>query len=101
MIKRKHGISLARARSEGEDVNPNAYITNVGDCMLVLVLGLLVALVARYNVNLQEVPEDEDKIIGVEVNMDEDEDGAVDDTYEERGRVYYDKESGEYYYVAD
>ena len=69
MLRRRYGVSLARSKHAGEDVNPNAYITSIADCMLVLVLGLLVALIARYNVDLQQAPVDEDEIIGVEVNL--------------------------------
>ena len=98
MIKRRYGTSLARPKAAGEDVNPNAYITSIADCMLVLVLGLLVALIARYNVDLQQAPEDRD-VIGIEVNLDGDGDGVIDDGYEKRGSVYYDKESGTYYLV--
>ena len=98
MIKRRYGTSLARTAQASEDVNPNAYITNIADCMLVLVLGLLVALVTKYNVDLQRSPDD---LIGVQVDMDQNKDGAIDDTYEERGSVYYDKESGNYYLLTD
>ena len=101
-MRRRYSRSLMRTGTEaGEDVNPNAYITNVGDCMLVLVLGLLVALIARFNINLQEIPEEKPEIVGIEVNMDENEDGVIDDGYAKRGSVYYDEESGNYYFVSE
>lgn len=98
MIKRRYGTSLQRSAEPDEDVNPNAYITNIADCMLVLVLGLLVALITKYNVDLQQAPVDE--MIGIQVNMDQNSDGVIDDTYEQRGSVYYDKESGNYYLLT-
>lgn len=101
MIKRRHSTSLARASFQDEDVNPNSYVNNIADCMLVLVLGFLVALIARYGVDLQAPVEDETQMTGIEVNMDADDDGKIDDNYQQRGSVYYDADSGNYYYVAD
>lgn len=101
MLKRRHSVSLSRPVEVVEDVNPNSYLSNVADCMLVLVLGFLVALVARYGVDLQAPAEDESKMTGIEVNMDANDDGAVDDAYEQRGSVYYDSASGKYYFVQD
>lgn len=98
MIKRRYGTSLQRSAEPDEDVNPNAYITNIADCMLVLVLGLLVALITKYNVDLQQAPVDE--MTGIKVNMDQNSDGIIDDAYEQRGSVYYDKESGDYYLLT-
>jgi len=97
MIKRRYGTSLQRSSVESEDVNPSAYITNIADCMLVLVLGLLVALITKYNVDLQKPVEE---LTGVQVNMDQNGDGIIDDAYEERGSVYYDRESGNYYLLT-
>lgn len=101
MLRRRYGVSLSRPQGGGEDVNPNSYLSSMADCMLVLILGLLVALIARYNVDLQQAPVDEDAVIGVEVNLDENDDGLVDDSFEERGSVYYDGETGKYYFVTD
>lgn len=103
MIRRRYGTSLMRAAAPEEEVNPNAYLTNIADCMMVLVLGFLVAIVARYGLDLQapvEV-EDEDEITGIEVNLDQNGDGAIDDGYEVRGTVYYDEKTGLYYLVQD
>ena len=99
MIKRRHGVSLHRATDAvEEDVNPNSYLTNLADCMLVMTVGLLVALVTRYGVDLQKVDE---PITGAEVVMDADEDGVIDDEYEETGKVYRDSETGKYYVVQE
>lgn len=96
MIRRKHTIGLRRESPfNDEDVNPNSYITNLADCMLVVMLGLLVALVARYHVNLDQ------QITGVQVNMDQNQDGVVDDNYRATGTVYYDENTGTYYMVSE
>ena len=100
MIRRRYGRTLSRAATASEDVNPNAYITNLADCMLVLVLGLLVALITKYNVDLQQAPVD-NEFVGIEVDMDANDDGVIDDAFEERGSVYYDKENNKYYLLTD
>lgn len=97
MIKRRHGVSLSRNAVVEEDVNPNSYIVNLSDCMLVLMLGLIVALISYYNIDLTQ--SSDDSIIGIEVNMDENQDGVIDDNFELSGSVYRDSSSGEYYYV--
>ena len=101
MIRRKHSTSLRRTsdfNAAGEDVNPNSYLTNLADCMLVMTVGLLVALVTHYGVDLQKP---EDQTTGQEVIMDADGDGVIDDAYKKTGSVYYDESTGKYYMVQD
>lgn len=100
MIARRHGRSLFRQSPPEEDVNPNAYLTNLADCMLVMVVGLLIALVTHYNVDLQQQDEP-DETVGTEVTMDADGDGEIDGNYEAtEGTVYRDSETGAYYLVT-
>lgn len=101
MLRRRHGIALSREVRSDEDVNPNEYIVNIADCMLVLLLGTVVALIAYYNVDLTQEVEPEDEIIGIEVNMDENQDGVIDTGYQRRGTVYYDEDSDSYYFVME
>ena len=103
MMRRRHGVSLVRSRGAAEeDVNPNAYLTNIADCMMALVLGFLVAIVARYGLDLQAPVEEEDEgMTGIEVNLDADGDGQIDDAYQQRGTVYYDEQTGNYYFVEE
>lgn len=105
MIRRKHSSSLRRQSGAGgafgtveEDVNPNGYLTNLADCMLVMTVGLLVALVTHYGVDLQQT---EEPVTGQEVVMDSDGDGAIDDAYKKTGSVYYDETTGKYYMVEE
>ena len=99
-MRRRCGRMLHRpAAITEEDVDPNSHITNIADCMLVLVLGLLVALVARFGMDLTQ--SDENQIIGIEVNMDADGDGEIDGGYEQAGTVYHDPATGQYYLVQD
>ena len=100
MMRRRNSTSLARSRARAaeEDVNPNSYLTNLADCMLVMTVGLLVALVTHYGVDLQGSDE---PTTGQEVIMDADGDGVIDDGYEQTGRVYRDSATGKYYMVED
>ena len=100
MIRRKHSRSLQRGTVVvEEDVNPMANLVNVTDCMLVLAVGLLVALVTAYGLDLEE-PVTEDEVIGIEVDLDSDDDGEVDEFYEEAGTVYQ-APNGDYYLVTE
>lgn len=107
MLRRHHSTSLNRTDSafsslglgggNGNDVDPNSSLTNIADCMLVLMMGFLVALVARYNIDL--APQEEE-ITGVEVNMDANQDGVIDSNYTNAGNVYYDATTDKYYLVT-
>lgn len=101
-MRRRHSVSLSRAGAPDEDVNPNSYVSNIADCMLVLVLGFLVALVARYGVDLQAPVEEggDDGLVGIEVSVDSDADGEIDDNFESAGTVYRDADTGKYYLVG-
>ena len=98
MIRRKSTRSLRRdiVRVE-EDVDPNSHLTNIADCMLVVAVGLLVALVAHYGLDLQQDP----STVGTQVVMDQDQDGEIDSNYTQTGTVYYDETTGKYYMVND
>lgn len=100
-MRRKYSRSLVPEYAVEEDVNPSEHIVNMADCMLVLMLGFLVALVTRYGLDLNQARPDTEDIIGIEVSMDANQDGVVDEMYEQRGIVYLDTYSGKYYYVAD
>lgn len=101
MLNRRYGMSLSRNREPEEDVNPNSYIVNLADCMLVLMLGLIVALISYYNIDLTQSSESSDEIVGIEVNMDENNDGVIDAGFTRSGTVYYDESSGTYYFINE
>ncbi|NGM16812.1 DUF2149 domain-containing protein [Eggerthellaceae bacterium zg-893] len=84
----------------GEDVNPQAYIVNLADCMLVLACGFLVALVGAYNIQLTSV-EELDQAAMAEVDPESLEQGLADGSagnyYQDVGNVYRDPSTGIYY----
>ena len=104
MIRRRHGVSLSRPTQAEEDVNPNAYVVNIADCMLVLLLGMIVALISYYNVDLTQSGtggSGDESFVGIQVDMDQNKDGTIDAGYEKRGTVYYDEANDSYYFVTD
>ena len=101
MIKRRHGASLTRDDAIEEDVNPNAYIVNIADCMLVLLLGMVIALISYFNVDIAQGSTTGNEVVGIQVDMDQNRDGVVDPGYQRRGAVYYDAASDSYYFVEE
>ena len=84
----------------GEDVNPSAYIVNLADCMLVLALGVIVALVSYYNVDLtgvSKLKEEDMKPIDPQTLPEEIGEGGT--YYVEAGTVYMDPNTGQLYIV--
>ena len=88
----------------GEDVNPNSYLTNLSDCMLVLACGLMVALVVAWSVKLPSASEVEQTGDMQEVTDLEDitgEAGGAGAGYNELGMVYQDPQTGKMYLIKD
>lgn len=106
MIRRSNGHgglrSRARRPESGEDVNPNSYLTNLADCMLVLTVGLMIALVSHYGVDLQAGTEVEQ---GRQVEQSELANGSggeeTSGSYSQIGTVYKDAETGKLYMVEE
>lgn len=83
------------------DDDPMASLGNLMDVMLVFACGLIVALMAHYNVDIAGVPDD---LANAEVLEGEVSEQGVDvsgsgSTYVELGTVYRDAETGELYVV--
>jgi hypothetical protein len=83
------------------DINPNAYLTNLADCMLVMSVGFMVALVAAYNVNLSQVSQvqtqdmtEVDNVQKMAQNMT-----SSGSAYDKLGEVYKDPTTGKMYMV--
>lgn len=105
MIRRSNGNGLVKRRlSEEEDVNPSNYLSNMADCMLVLAVGLMIALVAHYGVDMSGATQVEQ---GQEVSREsiQDNSGSSDDAdggdYTQLGTVYMDKTSGKWYMIPE
>ena len=109
-MSRRKGRINRRSRNHnlirsGEDVNPMSYISNLSDAMLVLAVGLMVALVLHWNVDLEAKKEEAEKqqeqqqVVSFQDDELEDQD-RVPEGAEQAGQVYYDAESDTYYIVG-
>lgn len=104
MLRMKHSRNLRRAHSDvDEEVDPASSLANLSDCMLVLAVGLMIALVAHYNVDMKASSE---VVAGQEVSASDidtpGEDGeSAEGHFTELGRVYRDEETGKWYMVQD
>lgn len=98
------GVSAPGAAQD--DVNPMEAVANLADCMLVLVCGLFLALVLRFNLNITqestEVVADEDMTEISQAIEDEITSMAERGSgYEELGVVYEDPASGKMYLIKN
>lgn len=113
-------LGRTRERFGGEDVNPMNYVSNLSDVMLILAVGIMLALVVHWNVDITASGGQAQGNTGENGSVLVDKDHAVTMTDEElarlqeqngvtgggeslekRGEVYYDAETGTYYIVRD
>ena len=94
--------SFRRSRAR-EDVDPMSSMGNMGDVMLVFACGLMVALVVAWNVDLakfQQVETDrelsQDQVTEITEQL-----YGEGNAFVEKGRVYQDPQTGQYYLVED
>ena len=89
------------APEDMEDVEPMAGLGNLMDVMLVFACGLILALIAHYNVNLSQTPESVN-MQELQGQLEQAEEGEADgeSTYKELGMVYQDEKTGKLYVVA-
>ena len=90
-----------RSRSGREDVDPMSSMSGIGDIMLVFACGLMTALVVAWNVNLSEFSQVE---LGEEIEDVQEfngEAGGGGPTYVEKGVVYQDAATGQYYLMEE
>ena len=98
------GIGSNPFSTQGEDVDPNSYLTNLSDCMLVLACGLMVALVVAWSVKLPSATELEQTGSMQEVSNIEDITGQADGSgsgYTALGTVYQDPLTGKMYMIQE
>ncbi len=92
----------ANPYATAEDVNPNSYITNLVDCMLVLALGLMLALVTAWNAqvpNLQEVQQTQNMQEVSNLDQLTDPESLGGSGYVDMGSVYQDPKTGKMYLI--
>ena len=92
--------------SDDEGLNPMEYVSNLSDVMLILAVGIMLALIVRWNVDITPPDSAGGDPLQAEAAFTEDEldsmrDDATEspDALEKRGELYYDAETGTYYIV--
>ncbi len=95
---------LRRHRTDGDDSDPRVGLVNLADVMLVFACGLMLAIIANWNVDLNSVPSSGDtpSIKEIEGDLEAVEEGIAvsDGSYEQLGTVYRDEETGKLYVVT-
>lgn len=88
--------------SLGEGGDPMESMGNLMDVMLVFACGLMVALVAHYNVNLNASPDLKGSVEELNEPLEQVAEGIANDStaYAEVGSVYRDVETGQLYIVT-
>lgn len=96
MIRRKTGGRLRRQFHREEDVNPMEGTSNLADAMLVLAVGIMLALIMNWNVDLTDVV-DMEELDAESLSEEEVEAVEQDQALQEKGVVYQDPDTGKYY----
>ena len=97
MRRRAGGGRLSmRTRRAQEDVNPMESTSNLSDAMLVLAVGMMLAVVINWNVDINKnVTKKIDN--PKTVNSDQISDEGAEQNLEKKGTVYYDPKKDQYY----
>lgn len=98
------GSGLRNGRRAGEDVQPMQYVANLTDVMLVLACGLMAAVITFWQVDLNRTRTelDPDRIQRVDPSEVIQEPGSVPtDGLTNRGVVYEDPETGDWYIIKN
>lgn len=108
MKPRKFDFNAGRAAAAyepaEEDANPNSYLTNLSDCMLVLALGLMLALVVAWNAevpNMTEVKTTDNMTEVTDLDKMTDPDSAGGSGYVDMGTVWQDPKTGRMYLIEE
>ena len=110
-MRRSGKLLGRRAFSDREDVNPMSYMSNLSDVMLVLAVGIMMALVIAWDVDIintnpeeqtsssmAQVEELQSEVLDMNVTDQKDEDSVSIEDYglTEYGTVYIDDEGNLY-----
>lgn len=103
MIRRRGALAGLSADSAGDEPNPMESVANMTDVMLVLAVALMLAIAARWNVNVAETVQlDPSAMEPVDAQISEQaaQSAGSDAQYEEVGTVYRDVATGDLYVVG-
>lgn len=97
MLRRSGAGRLhSAAQRQEEDVNPMESTTNLSDVMLVLAVGMMLAVVINWNVDINKntYKEIDDP---AKVDSEQISENGIEQNLVEKGKVYYDEDTGQYY----
>jgi hypothetical protein len=88
------------------EADPMASVANLVDAMLVLAVGIMLALIVSWNLNIAENGQVSDRASREDAVMDFTEDDISNtetpqENLEKQGTVYYDPETDKYYIIAN
>ena len=99
---------MLRRRAEEPPVDPMHSIGNLADAMLVLAVGIMLALIINWNVDISSAGQTADTPADPAISFVQDDltesqssAGTIEGDLTEMGKVYYDKETGTYYIVEN
>ncbi len=90
-----------RPQHSEEELNPMNYVSNLSDVMLILAVGIMLALILHWNVEIKEKQQAEQTTQQDAVSFSDDDLQGTEqmpDDAQEMGNVYYDAATGKYYY---
>lgn len=97
-----------RRRQESPEANPMDGVGNMADAMLVLAVGIMLALILNWNVDISkaagayEAPETDEALTFTDEDLSQSESQtAGEGDLKKLGAVYYDEESGTYYIIEE
>lgn len=105
---------LTRRAGRSEDIDPMSFVSNLSDAMLILAVGIMVALVAAWNVDITAVYEENnsvnpdnmveitDELEDLYTTTDKTDDSLSPEDYglQEVGKVFVD-ENGNFYVIEE
>lgn len=96
-----------RARTDDAPVSPMDSVSNLADAMLVLAVGIMLALILNWNVDISSVSSasqtDAPQMSFESDDLSESDSsaGTIEADLTEMGKVYYDEKTGTYYIVQN
>ena len=109
MLRRNGSGRLSSSGGSGfdhrEQVDPMSAVANLVDAMLVLAVGIMLALIVSWNLNIAENGQVSDNARKEDALSDFTEEDIKDtevpqDKLEKQGTVYYDPDTDKYYIIA-
>lgn len=91
--------SRLRVSHHSEDINPMDGMANLADVMLVFACGLIIALIAAWNVDVSTVANTPYEVESIQEQQQEENPLEDTENLQDMGRVYKDPETGKMYII--